>query len=149
MEQKGTGFCGAVMFYWATNAVRPSHESLGCKRLCLCLPATRPADAASAEPQGALFECVEKELLGIIHFLFTERETLSLKPFLAIRGDQKHLAGSFLKNRLRPISPRPSLATGQAAPHISQAKLSFDSSEQLSNFTPRLAFLRRWREVSN
>lgn len=101
MEQKGTDYCSAVMFYWATNVAWPSDECLGCRRLCLCLPATRPADAASAEPQGVLFECVEKELLGITHFLFTERETLSLKPFLAIRGDWKHLAGSFLKSRLR------------------------------------------------
>lgn len=61
--------------------------------MCLCLPATHPADVASAEPRGAHFECVEKELPGINYFLFTEKETLSLEPFLATRGDLKHLAG--------------------------------------------------------
>lgn len=142
MEQKGTGFGSAVMFYWTTNVARPSGESLGCKRLYLCLPSTRPADAASAEPQGALFECVEKELLGIIHFLFTERETLSLKPFLAIRGDRKHLAGSFLKNRLRFQARFTEAITsyGPDSPSRLTAKLSLDSSERLSNFTYRLAF---------
>lgn len=151
MEQKGTGFGGAGMFYWTSNVARPSSESLGCRRLCLGLPSTRPADAASAEPQGAVFECVEKELLGIIHFLFTERETLSLKPFLAIRGDRKHLAGSFLKNRLRLQARSTEAITsyGPGSPSHLTAKRSSDSSERLSNFTSRLAFLRRWREVSN
>lgn len=69
--------------------------------MCLCLPATHPADAASAKLRGAHLERAENELLDINHFLFGERETLSLKPFLVIRGDPTHLAGPFLKNSPR------------------------------------------------
>lgn len=109
------------------------------------LPAIHPPCWCSIcrAPGSPLWVCsFEKELLGIIHFLFTERETLSLKPFLAIRGDRKHLAGSFLKNRLRFQAPFTEAITsyGPDSPSLLTAKLSLDSSERLSNFTYRLAF---------